>query len=369
MQGYGEIYNPTTPGTLEHFLANDGADEFGSVLDGQGDFMVRDDVWVRFKREEENTTKTGSLTAGFGVFDDFIGPELGFGWQLGDYFDEQVLIIKTAWGGRNLAVDFRPPSSGGTTGPYYQQILDDVDEALDNLSNDFPDYNNELVEIVGFAWHQGWNDGEEMAYLQEYETNMIHFVNDIRNDLNAPDMKFVIGNSGQGGSALIEDDLWVFNLQTILVPAQENAANHDGYEGVGLADTRPFYRPADISPSDAIYHWNDSGESYMLIGDDMGKVMIGLLDASQPSSVSYAVEPTHPISILPNYVKDAFLLRGMDGKQNINIINVNGVVVQSLVSDKAEVRIDISGLNPGMYFVEVRNPDNGSLSIKRLVKH
>ena len=26
--------------------------------------------------------------------------------------DEPVLIIKTAWGGKSLAVDFRPPSAG-----------------------------------------------------------------------------------------------------------------------------------------------------------------------------------------------------------------------------------------------------------------
>ena len=41
-----------------------------------------------------------------------IGPELGFGWVLGDALKEPVLLIKCAWGGKSLAVDFRPPSAG-----------------------------------------------------------------------------------------------------------------------------------------------------------------------------------------------------------------------------------------------------------------
>ena len=41
-----------------------------------------------------------------------MGPEVGFGWALGDYYDSEVLLIKVAWGGKSLAVNFRPPSSG-----------------------------------------------------------------------------------------------------------------------------------------------------------------------------------------------------------------------------------------------------------------
>ena len=40
-----------------------------------------------------------------------IGPEFGFGYRMADALQEQILIIKTAWGGKTLAGDFRPPSS------------------------------------------------------------------------------------------------------------------------------------------------------------------------------------------------------------------------------------------------------------------
>jgi len=52
-----------------------------------------------------------------------MGPELGFGFVLGDYFEEPVLLIKTAWGGKSLYQDFRPPGSGGQVGPCYTQTV------------------------------------------------------------------------------------------------------------------------------------------------------------------------------------------------------------------------------------------------------
>jgi hypothetical protein len=42
---------------------------------------------------------------------------------MGDHFENQVLLIKTAWGGKSLYKDFRPPSSGGTVGSCYTNRL------------------------------------------------------------------------------------------------------------------------------------------------------------------------------------------------------------------------------------------------------
>ena len=37
-----------------------------------------------------------------------IGPEFTFGITMDDAFEEPVLIIKTAWGGKSLFYDYRP---------------------------------------------------------------------------------------------------------------------------------------------------------------------------------------------------------------------------------------------------------------------
>ena len=70
-----------------------------------GKWQERDDVMIRF------LDRKGPLTVGYGS-PGCIGPELQFGWTAGDHFREPVLLIKTAWGGRSLWRDFRPPSAG-----------------------------------------------------------------------------------------------------------------------------------------------------------------------------------------------------------------------------------------------------------------
>ena len=62
-----------------------------------------------------------------------------FAHQLDAYYEDPVLIIKTAWGGKSLAVDFRPPSAGGTTGEYYNAMIQTVQDVTQNLGTEFPD--------------------------------------------------------------------------------------------------------------------------------------------------------------------------------------------------------------------------------------
>ena len=73
---------------------------------------------------------------GFAGNGDQIGPELGFGQVVGDAFEEPVLLIKLAWGGKSLAKDFRPPSSGGDVGPYYKEIVQRTKDVLGNLKKE-----------------------------------------------------------------------------------------------------------------------------------------------------------------------------------------------------------------------------------------
>src|ERR1051325_8268948 len=107
------------------------------LKDAQGQWTVRDDVWVRYQRERGRLL-AGPLGLGFSVYGDphHFGPELQFGHVLGDHFENQVLLIKTAWGGKSLYKDFRPPSSGGELGPYYTKMLTEIRTALANLKTE-----------------------------------------------------------------------------------------------------------------------------------------------------------------------------------------------------------------------------------------
>ncbi len=100
MEGKGGI----DPLLNHQILASDTKDFFAH-LHRDGEYIERDDIWIDY------LGRRGNLTVGYGS-PGKIGPELEFGNTVGDEFTEQVLLIKTAWGGKSIGRDFRPPSSG-----------------------------------------------------------------------------------------------------------------------------------------------------------------------------------------------------------------------------------------------------------------
>jgi len=202
-----------------------------------------------------------------------IGPEFQFGHVMGDHFKNQVLIIKNAWGGKTLAGDFRPPSSGGQVGSFYKDTIKNTRDVLANLKTHFPDYAGQGYEIAGFGWHQGWNDGCNAKMVAEYEKNMANFIRDIRKEFKVEKMPFVIANSGFGGRANKN------SRRVGLMEAQLAVAKHDEFKGnVFTVETRDFFRPPEESPSKQGYHWNGNAETYFLIGDAMGREMVKLIE-------------------------------------------------------------------------------------------
>jgi alpha-galactosidase len=185
----------------------------------------------------------GRLTAGYGANDQCIGPEFTFGIYLQKLLDQPILLIKTAWGGKSLNTDFRPPSAGpytlprqtldlflerpgghgipedldqwktekaAQTGHYYRLMIGHVKKVLADPKSVYPHYDpDQGYELAGFVWFQGWNDmcdGQTYPEGDKYPTGfklytdlMVHFIRDVRNDLNAPDMPFVIGTIGVHG--------------------------------------------------------------------------------------------------------------------------------------------------------------------------
>ncbi len=185
------------------------------MRNADGTFPVLDRVHIAYyseNRQGGTTVKTGPVTVGFGVADDRIGPEYTFGIFMQDFVEEPILIIKTAWGGKSLFSHFRSPS-GATedhpVGEYYEKMLAHVREVLADPGQVSPHYDPDKgYEIAGFVWFQGWNDmTNSRVYPQRgqpggydlYAELLAHFIRDVRNDLQVPDMRFVIGVLGVGG--------------------------------------------------------------------------------------------------------------------------------------------------------------------------
>lgn len=298
MEGKGQVAGVSTPGTLEYMVDTDPANFGHLVSSGTNNWITRTDVSIASTTGPSNSLINGGLTVGFGSSSNQIGPELGFGSVIGDTYTEDVLIIKTAWGGKSLQADFRPPSAvqkrGGTVGFYYNEILNQVDSVLDNIGSYVPGYAGQGYELQGFGWHQGFNDRINTSATAEYEENMVDFINDIRFDLRAADLPFVIANTAigadaqYGGSGLTGNALILANAQ--LGPGNQTIDPADPDQIAVVSDPMypafdgnvkgvnavPYWRLASDSPvpnGNQGFHWNQSGESYYLFGEAMGEAM------------------------------------------------------------------------------------------------
>jgi hypothetical protein len=265
MQGFGFI-SAGKDGDLEYAAKNG----FGYLKDADGKWAERKDVFYYHKSGDNAKACTLSVDTVKKVYrgNPSVGPELAFGHVLGQHFDEDVLLIKCAWGGQPLGGSFRPPSSGpmadGTSPDYmgtkYKAVLTETKEVLDNLKKHFPTLKSDQYEIAGFFWHQGWNDGCNKQFTAEYETNMVNFVKDMRKDLKLPNLPFIIATSGMGGKG------------NGVVSAQIAAAKR--IDNCTAVDTIPF-RGHKVGRQ--ISHWFNSAESYTKIGDASAKAMIELV--------------------------------------------------------------------------------------------
>jgi len=205
----------------------------------------------------------------------WIGPEYGFGWAVSDHIKQPVLIIKTAWGGKSLNVDFRPPSAaaarGGVVGPYYTGMIAYVRDVLDNLGTEFPEWKGKGYRIAGFGWHQGWNDRCDEAASANYEANLVDLIKDLRAEFGNPKLPVSITTT----SMAPPPKPTVVELAQLAVA---DAKKYPDFKGnVKTTDARPFWRDASISPSNFGYHWNHNGESEYLNGKAMGEKMVEML--------------------------------------------------------------------------------------------
>ena len=355
MEGQQENY--PSPNTLLDVMEND-TEGLWAVLQTGEEWTVLDDVYLRFENEDGTVIKD-NVTIGQGVNPSRIGPELMFAHQMDPYFEDPVLIIKTAWGGISLAEDFRPPSAGGTTGPYYIQMLDIVESVTENLATEFPEIDATDFEISGFAWFQGWNDAASEAFLNEYESNLYHLVNDVRNDFGNPALPIVIASAGQGGYE--DQGGWTQDIQDIVAVAQENVACNDTLYGgtVGFVDSKAFYMSVSESPDDAIHHYNNNALTYLNVGKSIGDQMIlainnmaycdGLVSVPEESRESYIT------SLYPNPAMNTLNVEmfASDGEiTTIRLYDANGRIVFERHRLNSKTVIDVSTFAKGLYVLE-----------------
>ena len=131
-----QIHAPETKAFFQHFHKD-------------GKYIERDDVWINYLK------RRGKLTVGYGS-PGCIGLELEFGHVMGNHYDEPVLLIKTAWGGKSIGRDFRPPSSG-------LQLDEQINESVENRIK--RDYNN----LIRDEWNKAKKENPKINRKQVEE--------------------------------------------------------------------------------------------------------------------------------------------------------------------------------------------------------
>ncbi len=234
MQGHAEV------STFDHVgMDPKTAPILAEMRNADGTPRVCDNVWISsIGNDGTEQEYHGKLTAGYGAKGrgTKIGPEFTFGIYMQKHLDEPILIIKTAWGGKSLHTDFRPPTSGpyelnesqleslkkqgkdidraradrvDASGRYYRLMLEHVNTVLHDIKRVYPEYDAQAgYDLAGFVWFQGWNDmvardvypnRDKPGGYDLYSKLMAQFIRDVRSDLSAPRMPFVIGVMGVGG--------------------------------------------------------------------------------------------------------------------------------------------------------------------------
>ena len=268
-------------------------DLYPYLVDDTGEWITRNDVRnVRVMCSGSGPWKTHfndwlSGGNGSGAGNGKFGPEIGIGHYLGYALDEPVLLIKTCIGNRALGWDLLPPSADGTgaKGQSYQGNKEDPErnpitdkgwyagiqydgdtkaakDVLKKIGDYYPGATK--FEVAGFFWWQGAADPAKGS-VEHYETNLAHLIRDLRKDFNAPHAKFVcatMGHEKKGGK---------------ITDAQLAVDGESGKYPEFKGNVATFYTHPVSKGGSANGHYGGNAETYMNVGDGMGRAMAELL--------------------------------------------------------------------------------------------
>jgi len=287
-------------GTLEYAVKNEKLYPF--MVDDAGKWTTRKDV--------RNVQVMGSGGPGrtrvirndwLTVSGGGIGIEIGIGHHLGNALDEPVMILKSSIGNRALGWDLLPPGSEGFeftdsrgvtwvhpgykgsperwkkgetpkkigwyAGLQYDGDVARAKDVLKNLGTYYPGATK--YEVAGFLWWQGDRDSRSEALSSRYEKNLAHLINTLRKEFNAPKAKFVCATLGQTKKGAADGGGKILNAMFSVADGKK----YPDFKGnVAAVYTHPLSKGGSSGG-----HYGGNAETYMNVGEAMGKAMVGLL--------------------------------------------------------------------------------------------
>jgi len=180
------------------------------------------------------------------------------------------------------------PFAMDNAGHFWREMVAHVNKVLADPGKYHPAYDAAAgFEVAGFVWFQGFNDQFNPEYRGNYAENMCLFIKDIREEVKAPKMPFVIGVLGTPMTKEKVDENEVSQAQRKAAQFPEFAGNvravesytqyshfsHDVFQKGWPA----HYHEWSTVGSDRPYHYLGSGAFFVRLGNAFAENMAELM--------------------------------------------------------------------------------------------
>lgn len=305
MLGYGRVNagKGDPEGSLSHAVKEKGL--YPYLVDEAGNWTERKDV--------RNVRVMGSGLGGMSLFNNewltikggAIGVEIGIGHHLGETTEGPVMLLKSCIGNRALGWDLLPPGgegfeftdSKGVTwvhpgykgspekwkkgdepkrinwyaGMQYDGDIARAKKVLGELSQYYPEATS--YEVAGFFWWQGDRDSRSEALSSRYETNLALLIKQLRKEFDAPNAPFVCASLGQTQEGATDGGGKILNAMQAV--DGRSGKYPEFRDNVAAVYTHPLSKGGSSGG-----HYGKHAETYMNVGEAMGKAMVGLIQAA-----------------------------------------------------------------------------------------
>ncbi len=191
------------------------------------------------------------------------GPELGFAHTFLELMPlDELWLVKYAVGGSSLlawepdwSAERAELADDADKGPLYQRLIRHFERSTQG----------EEIAVLACLWMQGESDSRYQVAAAQYERNLKRLVSSLRQDLNQPDLPFILGLANPPAAA--------FDYASVVRTAQRQVAKAD--RQVHLVETEGLTKLADD------LHYDSAGQ--LELGRRFARQLAGKLHDSAAS--------------------------------------------------------------------------------------
>lgn len=142
----------------------------------------KNNKWTKLEAPTEPLPFSGGIPQNIGF-----GSEISLAHELSEQLKQPVAIVKYARNSTSLTEDWKPGST------LYSNMIQRVKTSIDDFDLSQSNLPIAVLEISGFFWLQGEADAKYPISANQYQENLINLIQNIRRDLNSPNLPIIIG--------------------------------------------------------------------------------------------------------------------------------------------------------------------------------